>query len=88
MPAALPLTQLDPTTWQLDCLGMLCPVPVIKTGQAFRRIPVGHELRVLADDPGVELDLKDWAAANRQELLAMEVERGEGRWTARLRRLR
>ncbi len=82
----LPLTQLGDGDWQLDCLGMLCPVPVIKTGRAIRKVELGDVLTVLADDPGAELDLKDWCSANRHEFLGFEAA-GEV-LTTRIRRTR
>ncbi len=82
----LPLTELDAGTWRLDCLGLLCPVPVIKTGRAMRQVPMGSTLVVVADDPGAELDLQDWCAANRHELLD---QRQDGAvWTTSMRRAR
>ena len=82
----LPLTRSEPGSWTLDCLGMLCPVPVSKTGLAMRKIEIGEVLTVLADDPGAELDLKDWCSANRQEWLDLQTS-GEV-FTTRIRRLR
>lgn len=84
--AALPLVEVSPGRWTLDCLGLLCPVPISKTGLAIRRIPQGSVLTVVADDPGVELDLTDWCSANRQELISIEV--AEGVFTTTLRKLR
>ncbi len=84
--APLPLSAIDATTWRLDCVGLLCPVPVIKAGRAVRAVPVGAVLEILADDPGAELDLRDWCAANRHELLD---QRAVGAvWTTRIRRTR
>ncbi len=84
--APLPLTRTDGTTWLLDCLGMLCPVPVIKTGRAIRAVGVGDRLTVVADDPGVELDLRDWCSANRQEHVSVSTH--EGVFTTVIRRTR
>jgi len=84
--APLPLTQTHDGLWQLDCLGMLCPVPIIKTGRAIRKLDLGEVLVVVADDPGVEGDLADWCTANRQEWLDMASR--EGVFTTRIRRLR
>ncbi len=69
---------------QLDCLGMLCPVPMIKAGRAIRQVDPGTTLQVVADDPGVENDFKDWCVANRHTLLSMTE--SEGVWTTRIRR--
>lgn len=82
----LPLTCVDEQTWRLDCVGLLCPVPVIKTGRAVREVPIGATLQVLADDPGAELDLRDWCSANRHELLHQHAE-GEV-WITHIRRTR
>jgi tRNA 2-thiouridine synthesizing protein A len=82
----LPLTLVNSGEWRLDCLGMLCPVPVVKTGQAIRKVELGDVLTVVADDPGVELDLKDWCSANRQEWLDVAIEGST--YTTRIRRLR
>ena len=84
--APLPLTQIDEQLWRLDCLGMLCPVPVIKAGRAIRVVPAGALLEVLADDPGSELDLQDWCSANRHEFVAQAE--AEGVWTTQIRRTR
>ena len=80
----LPLNPLPDGAWRLDCLGLLCPVPMIKAGRAIRQVPVGQELEVVADDPGVENDFKDWCVANRHALLSMTA--AGGVWTTRIRR--
>ena len=85
-PPPLPLTRIDDERWRLDCVGLLCPVPVIKAGRAVRVVPVGATLEILADDPGAELDLQDWCSANRHELLGQSAE-GDV-WTTRIRRAR
>lgn len=86
MARPLPLTQTGEGAWQLDCLGMLCPVPVIKAGQAIRRVELGDVLTVLADDPGAELDLRDWCSANRHEFLGFDAT--DDVLTTRIRRAR
>lgn len=80
----LPLTPLPDGAWRLDCLGLLCPVPMIKAGRAIRQVDAGHTLEVVADDPGVENDFKDWCVANRHTLVSMHESRGV--WTTRIRR--
>ncbi|MBJ95999.1 MAG: hypothetical protein CMP23_16165 [Rickettsiales bacterium] len=85
-PAPLPLRKTEAGCWHLDCLGLLCPVPVIKTGRAIRKVEVGEILTVTADDPGAAEDLVDWCNANRHELLDNQ-QQGEVS-TTRIRRLR
>lgn len=56
----------------LDCVGLSCPLPVIKTAQAIRGIGVGEVLELLATDPGVEPDMKAWTTRTGHELLRIE----------------
>ena len=41
----------------LDLRGMKCPLPVIKTEAAMRKLKPGEALRVLADDPMAAVDI-------------------------------
>jgi tRNA 2-thiouridine synthesizing protein A len=56
----------------LDCTGLSCPLPVIKTAQAIKGIEVGQVLELLATDPGVEPDMKAWTTRTGHELLGIE----------------
>ncbi|MGH9039843.1 MAG: sulfurtransferase TusA family protein [Acidimicrobiia bacterium] len=58
----------------LDCKGMQCPMPVIKTAQAMKGIEPGHVLELLATDPGVEPDMKAWSTRTGNEFLRIERE--------------
>ncbi len=53
----------------LDCTGLQCPLPVIKTSQAIKTIDVGQVLELLATDPGVEPDMKAWTSRTGNSLL-------------------
>lgn len=53
----------------LDCQGLQCPLPVIKTAQAIKNLEVGQVLELLATDPGVEPDMKAWATRTGNELV-------------------
>lgn len=55
----------------LDCSGMSCPLPVVKTAQAIKKIDVGQVLELLATDPGVEPDMKAWSGRTGNELLGV-----------------
>jgi len=41
----------------LDCIGLFCPMPIIKTKQEIANMKSGEVLEILADDPGFEQDL-------------------------------
>ena len=55
----------------LDCTGLACPLPVVKTAQAIKQIEVGQVLELLATDPGVEPDMKAWTKRTGNELLGI-----------------
>lgn len=58
----------------LDCTGLQCPIPVIKTSQAIKTIETGQILELLATDPGVEPDMKAWTARTGNSLLNIRQE--------------
>jgi len=41
----------------LDCRGLRCPLPVLKTRQALEELSAGEALEVCADDPMSVIDL-------------------------------
>jgi tRNA 2-thiouridine synthesizing protein A len=53
----------------LDCTGMLCPVPVIKTSKAIKELQVGQVLQMVATDPGAPSDMEAWSRQTGNELL-------------------
>lgn len=56
----------------LDCTGMQCPMPVIKTAKAMKGLEAGQVLELLATDPGVEPDMTAWTGRTGNELLKIE----------------
>jgi tRNA 2-thiouridine synthesizing protein A len=60
----------------LDCTGLQCPLPVIKTSQAIRALGVGDVLELLATDPGVEPDMNAWTRRTGNELLGITQDDG------------
>jgi tRNA 2-thiouridine synthesizing protein A len=53
----------------LDCSGMNCPMPVVKTSKAIKELDVGQVLKVIATDPGAPADMQAWARQTGNELL-------------------
>ncbi len=53
----------------LDCSGMLCPVPVVKTRKAIQSLEVGQILKMIATDPGSPPDMEAWSRQTGNELL-------------------
>jgi tRNA 2-thiouridine synthesizing protein A len=55
----------------IDCIGLFCPMPIVKTREALRSMAVGQVLEMLSDDPGSDPDMKSWARRTGNELLAI-----------------
>jgi len=63
----------------LDCTGLLCPMPVVKTKKAMNDLEVGQVL-----DPGSIPDMEAWAKQTQHELLvAEELDGGKFRFLIR-----
>ena len=58
----------------LDTRGLLCPMPVIKTQNAIRKLVAGDILTVLASDPGVLHDITAWCRINGHKVLTQSQE--------------
>ena len=56
----------------LDCIGLFCPMPILKTRDALKAMPVGQVLEMTSDDPASEADMKSWTARTGHELLEIE----------------
>jgi tRNA 2-thiouridine synthesizing protein A len=65
---------MDEPQMVLDCKGLQCPLPVIKTSKAIKDVEVGGVLELLATDPGVEPDMQAWTSRTGNELLKVERE--------------
>lgn len=61
----------------LDCVGLYCPMPIVKTAKKIKEIKVGEVLEVIADDKGIKLDMPAWCKATGHECLGMEEAGGE-----------
>lgn len=46
---------------QIDCTGLFCPMPIVKTREAMTQMAVGQTLAMLSDDPASETDMRTWA---------------------------
>jgi tRNA 2-thiouridine synthesizing protein A len=46
---------------EIDCSGMNCPMPVLKTKLKIDTMGAGQTLRVIATDPGACSDMPAWA---------------------------
>jgi tRNA 2-thiouridine synthesizing protein A len=57
---------------KLDCIGLYCPMPILKTRDAMKAMAVGQVLEMTSDDPASEADMKSWTARTGHELLEVD----------------
>ena len=56
----------------LDCVGLFCPMPILKTREAIQGMAVGELLEMLSDDPASEADMKSWTARTGHALVGID----------------
>ena len=55
---------------ELNCLGMRCPIPIIKLAQSLKTHP---EVVLLSDDPATLPDLKAWSRMTNNTFEILEA---------------
>jgi TusA-related sulfurtransferase len=61
----------------VDCVGLYCPMPIVKTSQEIGELAEGEVLEVVADDKGIVSDMPAWCAKTGHEFLGLEERDGE-----------
>jgi len=61
----------------LDCTGLLCPIPVVKTSKAVKALEPGQVLKMISTDPGAPPDIVAWSKQTGNELLESYEEDGK-----------
>jgi tRNA 2-thiouridine synthesizing protein A len=56
---------------EIDCLGLFCPEPIFRTRRALDELEKGQILKITADDPAAEEDLK--RLAKRLDYTILEI---------------
>jgi len=62
--------------FELDVRGEACPYPLIRTKQQVDKLQKGQVLKVLANDPVAPQNIDSWAKKSGNELLEVEVIKG------------
>jgi tRNA 2-thiouridine synthesizing protein A len=60
----------------LDCKGLNCPLPVLKTKKAIDGMSIGQILEMIATDPGAKADMQAWTKRTGHELVDTKEESG------------
>jgi TusA-related sulfurtransferase len=61
----------------LDCTGLYCPEPVFRTRMSLDQLEVGQILKITADDPAAEEDIKRLIKRLGHEILISETDGDE-----------
>ena len=67
----------------LDARGLSCPMPIVKTALAIKKVEPGALLEVLATDPGSVKDFAAWARSTGHELVEQSADAGVYRFVLR-----
>lgn len=57
---------------EIDAVGLLCPLPVLKARKRLKTMGIGQILRLLADDPAAVVDVPHFCAEGGHTLVASE----------------
>jgi len=57
---------------EVDALGLLCPLPVLKAAKRLKALEVGEVLTLLADDPAAVVDVPHFCNEGGHTLLSAE----------------
>jgi len=58
---------------ELDCRGLACPLPVLKTKNAIKTLSSGQILRVITTDSGSQSDMPAWSNRTGNPIVKTEV---------------
>lgn len=67
----------------IDTTGLFCPIPVIKTSEAIKKIDVGAVVEVISDDPAIEHDMPAWCSSQGHTIEQLVREAGLYRYFIR-----
>ena len=60
----------------LDCIGLSCPMPLLKTKKAIKGLKSGQIIEIISSDPGTKNDLPGFARKAGHEYLGEKAEEG------------
>lgn len=60
-------------TLKLDCVGLCCPMPLVRINRAMNDLKPGDCLEVVASDKAFEADIKVWSKKSGHDIVRMQV---------------
>ncbi|MHA1269893.1 MAG: sulfurtransferase TusA family protein [Candidatus Helarchaeota archaeon] len=61
----------------LDCSGLMCPIPVVKTKKELNKLTSGNILKVISTDLGSKEDIPALIRRTGDEILEIKEENGK-----------
>lgn len=61
---------------ELDCSGLSCPMPILKTKKALDKMEIGQVLKMISTDAGSVPDVNAYANKTGHQLLGHEEDGG------------
>ena len=58
----------------LDCKGLSCPMPLLKTKKAIGKLGSGQILEILGTDPGTKNDYPGWCTKQGHDFMGFKEE--------------
>jgi tRNA 2-thiouridine synthesizing protein A len=62
---------------ELDCSGLSCPLPIVKTKKVISEMSSGQVLKMISTDPGSSADMASWSLRTGHEIIKSETENGK-----------
>jgi tRNA 2-thiouridine synthesizing protein A len=69
---------------EIDCSGLDCPMPILKTKKAIDTLQIGQVLKMVSTDPSSLPDLQAWTSRTGHELI--DHEQGGGKFIYYIKR--
>jgi tRNA 2-thiouridine synthesizing protein A len=60
---------------EIDALGLLCPLPVLRLRKRLEPLPAGALVHLLADDPAAHVDVPHFCAEAGHDFLGVDGNR-------------
>jgi tRNA 2-thiouridine synthesizing protein A len=57
---------------QLDCRGLICPLPIVRLAQRLADVAIGGQICILASDPAFRADLDAWLDKTKNVLRSIK----------------
>ena len=57
---------------ELDTKGLKCPLPIVRLGEIIRKVAIGDEVRIFADDKGFGSNVRAWCEKTGHSLVNID----------------